>query len=62
MYFFVNCEGQITSQDGVHKPQQLKRKDSRTGDSNLRDPLTSLSPYRWATPAHVCEDKPGDLF
>ena len=36
------------SQDSVHRPQLLKRKESRNGSEPL---LTSLTPYRWAKPA-----------
>ena len=28
---FHNCEGQLKSQDSVHRPQLLKRKESRSG-------------------------------
>ena len=42
------------SQDSVHKPQRLKRKQSGVGESNQRRPLTrgAYQPYRWAKPSH----------
>ena len=36
--------GKVT--DGVHKPQLLKRQESRSGESNRRRPLTGLTLYR----------------
>ena len=44
--------GQTGSQDNAYKPQ-LTSKKSRSWESNRRRPLTSLRPYRWATPAYV---------
>ena len=40
-------------EDDVHKPQLLKRKESRSGESNRHRLLSSLSPYRWAKPSHT---------
>ena len=40
-----------TSQDSVHKPLLLKREESRSRESNRRGSLTSLTHYRWASPA-----------
>ena len=34
------------SQAGVHQSQLLKRKESRSRDSNRCHPLTSVMPYR----------------
>ena len=34
------------SQGSVHKPLLLKTKESRSGESSLRRPLTSVPPYR----------------
>ena len=47
---FHNCEEQ--SQDSVHRPQLLKKKESRNGFEPKVPLLTSLTPYRWARPAH----------
>ena len=46
----------------VLKPRVLKRKESRSGESNRRRPLTSLTPYRWATPAHTAMMDNGSIF
>ena len=49
----------IQSQESVHKPQLLKRKERQSGESNRRVPLTSLTPYRWARPAYKVTTEPG---
>ena len=41
---FHNCRG-TKSQDSVHRPQLLKRKESRSG-FEPKPLLTSLTPYR----------------
>ena len=46
----------------VLKPRVLKRKESRSVESNRRRPLTSLTPYRWATPAHTAMMDNGSIF
>ena len=50
---FHNCEEQ--SQDSVHRPQLLKKKESRNGFEPKVPLLTSLTPYRWARPAHEAD-------
>ena len=37
------------SQDGVHKPQLLKRKESRNGETNRHRPLSSPTPVIYIT-------------
>ena len=49
---FHNCEGQ-SDKDGFRRPQLLKRKESRIGFEPEVLLLTSLTPYRWAKPAHT---------
>ena len=47
------------SQDSVHKPQLLKRKESRSGFDPKPLSLTSITPYRLAILAHKGVDRPG---
>ena len=45
------------SQDTVHRPQLLKREESRSGIYRTEVlPLTSLTPYCLAKPAHTCTE------
>ena len=39
--------------DRVHNPQRSNKEGSSSRDSNPGRPLTSLTPYRWAKPAHA---------
>ena len=57
---FHNCEEQ--SQDSVHRPQLLKKKESRNGFEPKVPLLTSLTPYRWARPAHEADRQGGISF
>ena len=52
-HFNVSLTVWAKSQDSVHKPQFLKRRERRA-DADRTEVLllTSLAPYRWATPAH----------
>ena len=50
--FVHSLLGTTSQEDDVHKPQLLKRQESRSGESNRGRLLTSLTPYRYARPAH----------
>ena len=43
---FHNCEGQSQKQDSIHRPQLLKRKESRSGFEPRSLRFTSLTFYR----------------
>ena len=52
-HFNVSLIVWAKSQDSVHKPQFLKRREGRAeADRTEVLLLTSLAPYRWATPAY----------
>ena len=49
------------SEDGVHKPQLLKRKEKQSGKSNQHCLRTSLTLYHQAKLAHVCHEHSDQL-
>ena len=44
---------EATSHESVYQQQLLRGKESRSGNRTVCHPLTSLTPYRWAKPAHA---------